>query len=277
MMIIVSGMGLHYDQLLATAIKASQRAGDIIRKSIGTLSDQDVDSKQAADYVTRVDRESEEAIVEIIHQEYPDHAILGEESHKESGGGGYRWIIDPLDGTTNFIHSYPVFSVSIAVEENGSIVSGVIYDPTRKDLFTAVRGQGAFLNNEKLKVSSLLNKGRALVTTGFPFRQKGHIDNYLKLFKNILLETSDLRRAGSAALDLAYLAAGRCDGFFEIGLSPWDIAAGSLMIQEAGGIVSDFGGGNDYLKTGNIVAGTPLTHPLLLEETMNVFKGIIDK
>jgi len=270
-------MTIRYDQLLDTAIKASQQAGDIIRKSIGTLSDRDVDSKQAADYVTRVDRESEDAIVKIICDEYPDHAILGEESHKEAFSGGYRWIIDPLDGTTNFIHSYPVFSVSIAVEENGSIVAGVIYDPTRNDLFTAIRGKGAFLNNVKLKVSTLLNKGRALVTTGFPFRQKEHIDNYLKLFKNILLKTSDLRRAGSAALDLAYLAAGRCDGFFEIGLSPWDVAAGSLMIEEAGGIVSDFGGGNSYIETGNIVAGTSLTHPLLLEETMKVFKGIIDK
>src|SRR4030065_571067 len=180
-------------------------------------------------------------------------------SVKEGGKGTYRWIIDPLDGTTNYIHGYPVFSISIALEYAGEIIIGVTLDPLRNELFWTEKGSGAYLNCLPMEVSKV-NIGESLVTTGFPFRNKEMIDTYLKLFKNIFLKVSDLRRAGSAALDLAYLACGRCDGFFELGLSPWDIAAGSLLIREAGGVITDFGGGHDHLLTGNVVAGKPAIH-----------------
>ncbi len=196
---------------------------------------------------------------------------------KEIETDGYRWIIDPLDGTTNFIHRYPVFSVSIALEYKREIILGVIYEPLKSDLFAAQKGRGAFLNGDIIRVSHVTTLRDSLITTGFPFRRKEFIDSYLVLFRNIFLRVSDLRRAGSAALDLAYLACGRCEGFFEIGLSPWDIAAGELLIKEAGGIVTDFGGGRDYLSTGNIVAGGPGIHGELLEEIKKVFTGILDK
>jgi myo-inositol-1(or 4)-monophosphatase len=189
----------------------------------------------------------------------------------------YRWIIDPLDGTTNYIHQYPVFSVSIALEYRKERIAGVIYDPLRDDLFTATKGNGAFLNGTRIAVSPVEHLKDSLICTGFPFRQKERIDLYLRLFKNIFNRVSDMRRAGSAALDLAYLACGRCEGFFEIGLSPWDIAAGELMIREAGGIVCDFGGGNNYLTTGNIVAGTPAVYEKLLKEVREVFAGVITR
>jgi myo-inositol-1(or 4)-monophosphatase len=224
-----------------------------------------------------VDTESEKVIIDTIRTACPDHQFLAEESLREEGAGGHRWIIDPLDGTTNFIHGYPVFSVSIALELEGEVVLGVVLDPLRKELFTAEDGRGAFLNGTPLRVSGTQALEGALVATGFPFRQKTLLDPYLDAFKQILLLVSDLRRAGSAALDLAHLAAGRCDGFFELGLSPWDMAAGCLMIREAGGVVSDFGGGGEYLKTGNIVAGTPVTHPELLKEVRAAFAGIIEQ
>jgi myo-inositol-1(or 4)-monophosphatase len=194
---------------------------------------------------------------------------------KERGGETYRWIIDPLDGTTNYIHGYPVFSISIALEYKEEIIVGVILDPLRNELFWTEKGTGAYLNCLPIEVSKM-NVGESLVATGFPFRSKEMVDTYLKLFKNIFLKVSDLRRAGSAALDLAYVACGRCDGFFELGLSPWDVAAGSLLMKEAGGIVTDLGGGNDYIWTGNIVAGNPLVHREILTEVKKVFKGILN-
>lgn len=271
---------------LSTGIKAARLAGKLILDNLGKISKDDVSTKQASDFVTRVDKESEQLIIDTIKKVFPHHLFLAEESAKDIKTEGYywyepsdsyRWIIDPLDGTTNYIHGYPVFSVSIALVYSGEIISGVIFDPPRNDLFTAEKGKGAFLNNRQIKVSAVNDLKHGLITTGFPFRQKNMIDPYLHLFKNIFYRVSDIRRAGSAALDLAYLAAGRCDGFFEIGLSPWDIAAGSILIKEAGGIITDFGGGADYLLSGNIVAGPPALHTEILKEVKGIFKGTIDR
>jgi myo-inositol-1(or 4)-monophosphatase len=263
------------NEFLNFAVTAAQRAGKIILENLGHISKNDISQKKESDFVTWVDTESEQIIINTIKERYPDHSFLAEESVHEPDTDSYRWIIDPLDGTTNYIHQYPVFSVSIALEYHGERIAGVIYDPLRDDLFTVEKERGAFLNGNRIAVSPVTDLKDSLISTGFPFRQKEHIDLYLRLFKNIFNRVSDMRRAGSAALDLAYLACGRCEGFFEIGLSPWDIAAGALMITEAGGIVTDFSGGNNYLSTGNIVAGTPLIHRELLGEVKKVFAGII--
>jgi myo-inositol-1(or 4)-monophosphatase len=265
------------ETFLETAVFAARSAGQIILENLGRLSKDDVSLKQVSDFVTRVDKESEACIVRIIRERYPDHHVLAEETEKDTSREGYRWIIDPLDGTTNFIHQYPVFCVSIALELQRKVIAGVIFDPLRKELFFAEKGKGAFLNEQPITVSTITACPDSLITTGFPFRSKEFIDPYLKLFKNVLFKVSDLRRAGAAALDLAYLAAGRCEGFFEIGLSPWDIAAGSLIIEEAGGVITDFGGSNEYLSTGNVVTGNRAIQAELLKEVQAVFGGIIDK
>jgi len=264
------------NNFLETAVSAARIAGDFILENLGKISNDDIDIKQRSDFVTYVDRESEQLIITTIKDVFPGHHFLAEESLKDTSGHEYRWIIDPLDGTTNFIHSYPAFSVSIALEHNNEIILGVIFDPQKNELFTAEKGKGAFLNGQPFKVSKITDINSGLVTTGFPFKRKELIDPYLKLFKNILFRVSDIRRAGSAALDLAHLACGRCEAFFEIGLSPWDIAAGVIMIKEAGGIVTDFGGGTDFMRTGNIVAGTPVIHPEILKEVKAVFEGMLD-
>jgi myo-inositol-1(or 4)-monophosphatase len=265
------------DNFLTVAVEAAKLAGSIILDNLGHISKEDISVKQASDFVTRADKESETAIISAIKKQFPDHYFLAEESVKEAETDGYRWIIDPLDGTTNFIHRYPVFSVSIALEYRRQIILGVIYEPLKSDLFAAQKGRGAFLNGGAIRVSQITALKDSLITTGFPFRRKQFIDSYLGLFRNIFLRVSDLRRAGSAALDLAYLACGRCEGFFEVGLSPWDMAAGQLMIKEAGGVVTDFGGGPEYLSSGNIVAGVHRIHAELLDEIKKVFAGIIDK
>ncbi len=264
-------------KFIDTAITAAKLAGEVILDNLGKISKEDIHLKKKADFVTRVDNESERIILSLIKEHFPDHHILAEESLKEIETEMYRWIIDPLDGTTNFIHGYPVFSISIALEYRKEIILGVVFDPLRDELFTAEKGKGAFLNNRGISVSGVQDIGYGLITTGFPFRKKYMISRYLEVFKNVFVEVGDLRRAGSAALDLAYLACGRCDGFFEIGLSPWDIAAGEILIREAGGIVTDFGGGDDYLSTGNIVGGNSVIHEKLLKEIKKVFAGVIDK
>ena len=257
-------------EFLEIAVKAARLAGQLIVQHLGKISKKDIGLKQTSDYVTTVDRESEKIIISTIKEHFPDHLFLAEESLRECGKGTYRWIIDPLDGTTNYIHSYPVFSISIALEYEGEIIIGVILDPLRNELFWAEKGAGAYLNCSSIEVSKVkLNE--SLIATGFPFRSKEMIDSYLSLFRNLFLKVSDMRRAGSAALDLAYLASKRCDGFFELGLSPWDIAAGSLLIKEAGGIVTDFGGGDDYIWTGNIVAGNSAVHKEILREVRKIF------
>ncbi|MEW6600692.1 MAG: inositol monophosphatase family protein [Nitrospirota bacterium] len=264
-------------EFTGTAFRAAMLAGEHILSNLGKILQSDIDTKQTSDFVTRVDRESERIIIDTIKQKFPDHKFLAEESVSKDYSGEFRWIIDPLDGTTNFIHGYPVFSVSIALEVKSEVVLGLVYDPLRHEIFTAEKGKGAFLNGRPVRVSSVPDLGNSLVTTGFPFRRKDLIGPYLDLFRNIFFRVSDIRRAGSAALDLASLASGRCDCFFEIGLSPWDIAAGSILIKEAGGIVTDFGGGNDYMLTGNIVAATPSLHKEILKEVRGVFAGTIDK
>ncbi|HDZ61967.1 MAG TPA: inositol monophosphatase [Nitrospirae bacterium] len=265
------------DNFLATARRAAKSAGQFIIDNLGSVSKKDISVKQASDFVTRVDRDSEQLILNTIREIYPGHYFLTEESVKDPETDEYRWIIDPLDGTTNFIHGYPVFSVSIALQYKQETVLGVILDPCRNELYHAEKGKGAFLNDSPIKVSHISGLSESLIATGFPFRQKNLIDKYLELFKNIFNKVSDIRRAGSAALDLAHLAAGRCDGFFEIGLSPWDIAAGSLIIEQAGGVVSDFAGGSEYLLTGNIIAGSPTVHNVLAQEVKQVFRDILPK
>ncbi len=257
---------------LKTAVKAARLAGGYLLDNLGRVSKKDIMLKQASDFVTRVDRASEEIILATIQQEFSDHLFLTEESRHDYATEHYRWIIDPLDGTTNYIHRYPVFSVSIALQHKGEIILGVIYAPLRDELFTAEKGKGASRNSQQIRVSRHGSFGDCLISTGFPFRNKEIVDPYLKLFKNVFLQVSDLRRAGSAAMDLADLACGRCDAFFEIGLSPWDIAAGAILIEEAGGIVTDFSGGSAFLMSGNIVAGNPMAHANLLKEVQNVFR-----
>jgi myo-inositol-1(or 4)-monophosphatase len=264
-------------EFLGTAFRAAMLAGDCILKNIGKISQDEIDTKQASDFVTRVDKESEGIILSTIRKQCPDHHFLAEETVHDEDSGQYRWIIDPLDGTTNFIHSYPAFSISIALQHNGEIILGLIYDPLRNELFSAEKGKGSYLNGNQVRISSNTEMENSLIATGFPFRQKDVIDNYLALFKIIFFRVSDIRRAGSAALDFANLSCGRCDGFFEIGLGPWDIAAGSLLITEAGGIVTDFAGGTDYLSTGNVVAGVPEVQRELLKDVQNVFGQTISR
>jgi myo-inositol-1(or 4)-monophosphatase len=245
--------------MLNIAIQAARSAGKIIVRSIEKHKTLQILQKGQNDFVSEIDKKAEAAIIETLHKAFPDHAILAEESGATKGSD-YQWIIDPLDGTTNFLHGNPQFAVSIALKYKDTLEQAVIYDPLRDDLYTASRGRGAFLNNRRIRVSSVNSLQGALVGTGFPFRNHEHIDTYLDTFKAVLCEVTDIRRAGSVALDLAYLAAGRLDGFWEIGLYQWDIAGGALLVLEAGGFISDFSGGSDYLETGNIVAGTPKVH-----------------
>ncbi|MDM8559526.1 inositol-1-monophosphatase [Candidatus Parabeggiatoa sp. HSG14] len=249
--------------MLYTAIQAARRAGVIIIRSIEKRHDLLIESKSKNDFVSEVDRQAEDAIINILRKAYPNHAILAEESGMQRGDD-YEWIIDPLDGTTNFLHGNPQFAVSIALKYQDRLDQAVIYDPLRDELYTTSRGRGAFLNERRIRINRSISLEGALLGTGFPFKQKHHKDIYLNTFNALFSQVADIRRAGSAALDLAYLAAGRLDGFWELGLKEWDIAAGSLLIQEAGGLIGDFSGGNNYFETGNIVAGSP-----------KVFKGIL--
>ncbi|HXX58838.1 MAG TPA: inositol monophosphatase family protein [Thermodesulfovibrionales bacterium] len=263
------------EEALQTAITAAKRAGDIILKNLGKISSRDIRAKQAFDFVTKVDTQSERIIIEKIKATFPSHSFLAEETMKWTETGDFRWIIDPLDGTTNYIHRYPAFSVSIALEYKREIILGVVFDPLKNELFHAVKGGGAFLNRKRIHVSRTGQLRNSLIATGFPFRKKEMIDLYLRAFKEVFSGVSDIRRAGSAALDLAYVAAGRFEGFFELGLAPWDIAAGSLLIREAGGAITDFGGGKKYLSTGNIVAGNKRVHAEILKIVRQVFQDIV--
>jgi myo-inositol-1(or 4)-monophosphatase len=242
--------------MLNIAVRAARRAGTIISRSMARLDTVQIEAKGRRDYVSNIDREAEAAIIETLLKAYPDHQILAE----ESGGTGtsdFVWIIDPLDGTTNFLHAFPQFAVSIALSVKGQVEQGVIYDPIRDELFTASRGGGAQLNERRLRVSRCRGLDGALLATGFPIRDEKMIDPYLKSFATFLHRTDGVRRAGAASLDLAYVAAGRLDGYWEYGLHAWDIAAGALMVQEAGGMVGPIGDREELLKDGNIVAATP--------------------
>ena len=250
--------------MLNIAVKAARRAGSIINRASRNLDIIAVKEKAAKDFVTEVDREAEQAIIRTLHDAYPDHSMLAEESGA-SGTSEHQWIIDPLDGTTNFVHGFPQYAVAIALRHRNVITQAVIYDPWRNDLFTASRGRGAYLNDQRIRVSKRANLAASLIGTGFPFRQLEHLDTYLAILRDVMTGAAGVRRAGSAALDLAYVAAGRLDGFWEFGLSPWDMAAGALLITEAGGLVGDLAGENRYLETGNIVAGTPKVFVELLQ------------
>lgn len=258
--------------MLNTAVKAARKAGAIINRASLDLDLIRVASKGRSDFVTEVDRAAEEAIIDVLTTAYPNHAVLAEESGASNPEGGreYTWIIDPLDGTTNFIHGFPQYAVSIALQHAGHITQAVVYDPTRNELFTASRGRGAFLNDRRIRVSRRTQLRDSLIGTGFPFRQLDHLDEYVRMFKRITEETAGIRRPGAAALDLAYVAAGRFDGFWEFGLSPWDVAAGSLLIVEAGGMISDFDGEQNWLECGEIVCGTPKVFAQLLKLVQEV-------
>jgi myo-inositol-1(or 4)-monophosphatase len=251
--------------MLNIAIRAARNAGNIIARSVDRLDQLTVTVKSENDFVSEIDRQAEQEIIYTIRKAYPNHAILAEETGAH-GDDDFVWIIDPLDGTTNFIHGFPQFAVSIGLRHKGRLEQAVVYDPLRQELFTASRGGGAQLNDRRIRVSKHHELDGALLGTGFPFKQQQHLDAYLETFKALFPMTAGIRRAGSAALDLAYVAAGRLDGFWEIGLNPWDMAAGVLLIQEAGGLVSDFGGGNDFLDTGNIVAANPKVFKAMLQK-----------
>ena len=245
--------------MLTIAIRAARIAGDLIQRSAENVDRLSINKKSKNDFVTEVDLIAEQEIIKIILNAYPEHSILAEESG-EHKGNDYVWIIDPLDGTTNFLHGYPQYAVSIALKRKGRIEVGVVYDPLRDELFTAEKGGGAMLNNRRIRVSKQTNINEALLGTGLPFKYPEHFDSYLQMFKTLMGNTAGIRRAGSAALDLAYLSTGRLDGFWEIGLKPWDMAAGILLVQEAGGVITDFSFENDYLKSGNLIAGNPKMH-----------------
>jgi myo-inositol-1(or 4)-monophosphatase len=246
--------------MLNTAVKAARRGASVINRASFDIDRLKVTEKQQNDFVTEVDRAAEQAIIEVLQTAYPDHAILAEESgpsanlHDENEN---VWIIDPLDGTTNFIHGFPQYCVSIALQQRGQITQAVVYDPTRNDLFTASKGGGAYLNEKRIRVAKRDKMAEALIGTGFPYRDMQGLEQYIGMFRVMTQKCAGLRRPGAAALDLAYVACGRLDGFFEKGLQPWDVAAGSLLITEAGGIVGNFSGESEYIYHGDVLAGSP--------------------
>jgi len=250
--------------LLNIAVRAARRAGEIIVRSLNRLEDLQVTSKGRNDFVTEVDQAAERDIIATIRKPYPNHAILAEESGK-TGDDEVLWIIDPLDGTTNFIHGFPVFAVSIACQIRGRLEHGVVYDPMRQELFTTSRGAGAHLDNRRIRVSKQRQLEGALIATGFPYRSNArYMDAYLAMLKTVMEQSAGVRRPGAAALDLAYVAAGRVDGFWEMSLSPWDTAAGTLLIQEAGGHIGTLTGG-EFRQGGNVIAGSPKVYAALVE------------
>jgi myo-inositol-1(or 4)-monophosphatase len=252
--------------MLNIAVKAARAAGAIINRAALDLEVLKVGSKGPNDYVSEVDRAAEQAIIDTLLEAYPDHGVLAEESGRERGNRAseHVWIIDPLDGTTNFLHGFPVYAVSIALAYRGVVQQAVVYDPTRNDLFVASRGRGAFLNDRRLRVSKRTRLADALVGTGFPFRRGDNFKRYLEMFEEVMQNCAGLRRPGAAALDLCYVAAGWYDGFFETGLSPWDVAAGSLIVTEAGGLVGNFTGEADFLHQREVVAGNPRVYGQLV-------------
>jgi myo-inositol-1(or 4)-monophosphatase len=253
--------------MLNTAVKAARKAGAIITRASYDLEKLTVRSKTENDFVSEVDHAAEEAIISVLRESYPKHAFLAEESGAsvaDPANAEFLWVIDPLDGTTNFLHGFPQYCVSIALLHKGVLSQGVILDPNRNELFTAGKGAGAYLNDRRIRVSKTVSIKQSLIGTGFPYREINNFDEYLRMFSNVTRGTAGVRRPGAAALDLAYVAAGRYDGFFEAGLSKWDMAAGALMIREAGGLVGDFDGEEAYLESGRIVAANAkLFSPLL--------------
>jgi len=248
------------------AVNLARDAGNLLKEKFN--SKHEVHYKGEINLVTEADKMSEDLIIAAINSSFPDHGILSEESPAQNSQAKLRWIIDPLDGTTNYAHGYPVFCVSIALENEGVIVLGVIYDPLREDMFVAVRGSGAYLNGKKLKVSPTATLSRSLLATGFPYDIRMSKDNNLNYFNLMAVEAQAIRRAGAAALDIAYLAAGRFDGFWELKLMPWDVAAGCLMVEESGGVISDMSGGQWDISSPNVLVSNGLIH----EQMISVFK-----
>ena len=260
-------MSSNLHPMLNVAIKAARAAGAIINRAALDVESVRISQKQINDFVTEVDHASEKIIIETLLTAYPGHGILAEESGTEYGAkdSEFVWIIDPLDGTTNFIHGFPVYCVSIALAVKGKVEQAVIYDPSRNDLFTATKGRGAYLNERRIRVSKRTQLKECLVSTGFPFRPGDNFKNYLAMMGDVMQRTAGLRRPGSAALDLAYVAAGYTDGFFETGLNIWDVAAGSLLVTEAGGLVGNFTGESDFLEQKECLAGSPRIYGQLVQ------------
>lgn len=255
------------EPIVNIAVNAARAAGNIIIRAQDRLDTIKVSKKQPNDYVTDIDQQVEQEIIKIIRKAHPNHAVIGEESGESSGSNDeYTWIIDPIDGTRNFIHGFPQFAVSIAIRRKGKIEHGVIYDPVRQELFSASKGKGARLNDHRMRVSTCNKLEESLLGTGFPSpRSEDQVQAYTRALQTLLPICGDIRRAGSATLDLAYIAAGRLDGFWELDLKLWDLAAGTLLIKEAGGIVCDIDGSDNFLKSGNVVAGNPKILKLLLK------------
>jgi myo-inositol-1(or 4)-monophosphatase len=253
--------------MLNIAVKAARAAGAIINRAALDLEVLKVGTKGPNDFVSEVDRAAEQVIIQTLLDAYPGHGILAEESGREHGAkhSEFVWIIDPLDGTTNFLHGFPVYAVSIALAHRGAVQQAVVYDPTRNDLFFASKGRGAFLNDRRLRVSKRTRLSDSLIGTGFPFRRGDNFKRYVKMFEEVMQHSAGLRRPGAAALDLCYVAAGYYDGFFETGLSPWDVAAGSLIVTEAGGLIGNFTGEADFLYQREIVAGNPKVYGQLVQ------------
>ena len=253
--------------ILNIAVKAARRAASIINRASLDIDKLTIAVKQQSDFVTEVDKAAENAIIEVLQEAYPSYGILAE----ESGNAGtapdaeYQWIIDPLDGTTNFIHGFPQYAISIGLAQKGVMQHGLVFDPNRNELFTASKGGGAFMNEKRIRVSKRIRLDAALIGTGFPYRMFDHVDSYLAIFKDIAQKTAGMRRPGAASLDLAWVACGRMDGFWELGLAPWDMAAGTLLVSEAGGLVGDLSGESAYMTTGNIVGGNPKIFSQLLQ------------
>ena len=252
--------------VLTIAKRAALSASRILLRHFDHLERLNITTKQRNDFVTEADLQAERDIIQILRKTYPNHGILAEESGEQPGQDEYQWVIDPLDGTTNFIHGIPHFAISIGFRHKNRLEAALVFDPIRQELFTASRGGSAQLNDRRIRVSNINALENALLGTGFPFRHPQHQPAYLNLFGRLFNKCVEIRRPGAASLDLSYVAAGRFDAFWEIGLKPWDLAGGVLLVQEAGGLVSDFSGGNDFMKSGNIVAGNPKIFKALLQE-----------
>ena len=261
------------EQLTKTLVDCVKEGGAILLEYHNKLRTFHVHSKGRFDFVTEADLAAQEAIIRLIRSRHPEHDILAEEDRAIPGQSVSRWLVDPLDGTTNFIHGFPDFAVSVALEHEGTVVLAAVYDPCRNELFLAQKGNGATLNGHPIEVSTRQQPREALVATSFPWREKSILSLYLKGFTQVFTRVSDIRRSGAAALDLAYVACGRCEGYWELGLSPWDIAAGHLLVKEAGGYISDFTGGGDHIWIGDVVAGNQTLHEFLLKIIQETFGG----
>ena len=251
--------------MLNTAVKAARKAGSIITRASFDVDKLTIRTKQKNDFVSEVDHAAEDAIISVLKDAYPDHGFLGEESGYKDKDAEYLWVIDPLDGTTNFLHGLPQYCVSIGLLHKGQLAQAVVFDPNRNELFTATKGVGAYLNDRRIRVTKTDKIEDALLGTGFPFREIVNVDDYLRMLRNAMKTCAGVRRPGAAALDLAWVACGRLDGFWEMGLSPWDMAAGALLIREAGGLVGDFAGEDRYLDSGRIVAANGKLFAALLK------------